>query len=231
MVATEYGVANLSGKTIRERAQALIDIAHPDDRQILIEKAKEKNILYRDQIFLPDSVRLYPGEIEREAVFKNGVRVRFRAIRPSDEDQMRRLFYRFSDEAVYTRYFSSIKSMPHARMQEYVNVDWNQVMSIVGLIGKPGQGRIIAEARYLCETVRPFAEVAFIVDEAYQSLGISTFMYKMLVDLARERHLSGFTATVLFSNISMMKVFKKGNLPVKANLEDGIYHITIPFDS
>ncbi|MCP3955403.1 MAG: GNAT family N-acetyltransferase [Desulfobacterales bacterium] len=230
MVATEYGVANLSGKTIRERAQALIDIAHPDDRQTLIDKAKEKNIIYRDQIFFPESARLYPGEVDREETFKGGIHVRFRAILPSDEDQMRRLFYRFSDKAVYTRYFSSIKSMPHARMQEYVNVDWNQVMSIVGLVGKPGQGRIIAEARYLRETVRPFAEVAFIVDEEYQNLGISTYMYKLLVELAKKHHLVGFTAEVLFSNISMMKVFKKGNLPVKANLENGVYHITIPFE-
>jgi GNAT superfamily N-acetyltransferase len=230
MVATEYGVANLSGKTIRERAQALIDIAHPDDRQSLIDRAKAKNILYRDQIFLPESARLYPDEIDREETFKNGVRVRFRAIRPSDENQMRRLFYRFSDEAVYTRYFSSIRSMPHARMQAYVNVDWSQVMSLVGLVGKPGQGRIIAEARYLRESIRPFAEVAFIVDEEYQSLGISTFLYKLLIDLAKERQLAGFTAEVLFSNISMMKVFKKGTLPVKANLENGVYHITIPFE-
>jgi GNAT superfamily N-acetyltransferase len=120
--------------------------------------------------------------------------------------------------------------MPHARMQEYVNVDWNQVMSLVGLVGKPGQGRIIAEARYLRETVRPFAEVAFIVDEEYQNLGISTYMYKLLIELAKKRHLVGFTAEVLFSNIGMMKVFKKGNLLVKASLENGVYHITIPFE-
>ena len=62
---------------------------------------------------------------------------------------MRHLFYRFSDAAVYARYFHSISSMPHAKMQEYVNVDWNQVMSIVGLIGEEGKGRIIAEARYI----------------------------------------------------------------------------------
>ena len=168
--------------------------------------------------------------IDREETFKNGVKVRFRAIRPADEDQMRRLFYRFSDEAVYARYFSSIRSMPHAQMQAYVNIDWTQVMSLVGLVGKPGQGRIIAEARYLREPIRPFAEVAFIVDEEYQSLGISTFLYKLLIDLAKERRLAGFTAEVLFSNTGMMKVFKKGNLPVKANLENGVYHIIIPFE-
>jgi len=34
-------VANLTGRTLRERAQALIEIAHPDDRKMLIEEAKK----------------------------------------------------------------------------------------------------------------------------------------------------------------------------------------------
>ncbi|MBL7543227.1 MAG: acetyl-CoA hydrolase/transferase family protein [Bdellovibrionaceae bacterium] len=34
-IVTEYGVANLHGKTIRQRSRALIDIAHPDDREKL----------------------------------------------------------------------------------------------------------------------------------------------------------------------------------------------------
>jgi acyl-CoA hydrolase len=57
-VVTEYGVAYLEGRTIRERAQALIDIAHPDDRASLVQEAKEKKILYCDQIFLEESARL-----------------------------------------------------------------------------------------------------------------------------------------------------------------------------
>ena len=50
MVITEYGVASLSGRTVRERAQALIEIAHPDDRADLVHQAKEEKILYPDQI-------------------------------------------------------------------------------------------------------------------------------------------------------------------------------------
>ena len=62
----------------------------------------------------------------------------FRPIKASDEDMMRRLFYAFSDEAKYLRYFSTIKSMPHARMQSYVNIDYSHVMSIVGVIFNRG---------------------------------------------------------------------------------------------
>lgn len=36
-VVTEYGVAYLFGKNLRQRAKALIDIAHPDDREALMQ--------------------------------------------------------------------------------------------------------------------------------------------------------------------------------------------------
>jgi len=229
-VVTEYGIAFLEGRTLRERAQALIDIAHPDDRAVLVEAAKNRKILYRDQIFLADSARLYPANISAIQTIKDDLSIRYRAIRPSDEEGMRTLFYRFSDEAVYSRYFHSVSSMPHAKMQEYVNVDWNQVVSIVGLVGEEGKGRIIAESRFIRIPGNPYAEVVFVVDEKYQRLGIASFLYKMIIQLALERGIKGFTAEVLFSNIGIMKVFRKGDLPVKAHLEGGVYHLEIPFN-
>jgi RimJ/RimL family protein N-acetyltransferase len=230
MVVTEYGVASLTGRTVRERAQAIIDIAHPDDRADLVEQAKKKNILYADQIYLADSARLYPADIASEHTFAGGVKIRFRAIRPSDEEEMRRLFYRFSDEAVYYRYFSPIKAMPHSRMQQYVNVDYRKVVSVVGLVGEPGSGRIVAEGRFFQDLDHRFAEAAFIVDEDYQGHGIATYLYRMLIRLAQERGVQGFTADVLASNKAMLKVFEKGGLPFKARLEQGVYELTVPFD-
>ena len=229
LVVTEYGAAHLNGLTVRERAQALIDIAHPDDRPKLVDQAKQERILYHDQIFLPESGRLYPSTIDTQYTFKNGLSVVFRAIKPSDEEEMRRLFYRFSDEAVYYRYFSTVKTMPHSRMQEYVNVDFSQTMSIVGIIEEHGHEHIISEARYIKNGQTLFAEVAFIVDEKYQHLGVATYMYQMLIRLAKEVGLHGFTADVLSSNIEMMKVFAKGGLKISANLDNGLYEVTIYF--
>ncbi len=228
MVVTEFGIARLNGLSVRERAQALIEIAHPDDRKGLVEQAKTKRILYPDQIFLSESPHLYPDEIQEEATLKNNLRVRFRGIRPSDEEQMRRLFYRFSDDAIYYRYFASIKTMPHAKMQEYVNIDWNHTMSIVGLIGEPGQGQIIAEGRYLMETFGPRAETAFVVDEGFNNKGIATYLLKLLMKLGKTRGVEFFTADVLFSNIGMMKVFKKMAPKVEAVLQEGAYNISFP---
>ena len=229
LVVTEYGAAHLNGLTVRERAQALIDIAHPDDRPKLVGQAKQEKILYHDQIILPECGHLYPAGISSEHTFKDGITVGFRAIKPSDEEDMRRLFYRFSDEAVYYRYFSTVKTMPHSRMQEYVNVDFSQTMSIVGVIEEHGHEHIIAEARYIKNRQNLFAEVAFIVDEKYQRLGIATYMYQTLIRLAKEEALQGFTADVLSSNIEMMKVFSKGGNRTSSNLENGLYEVTIHF--
>jgi acyl-CoA hydrolase/RimJ/RimL family protein N-acetyltransferase len=228
MIVTEYGIANMFGRTIRERAQSLIEIAHPDDRKKLVEEAKEANILYKDQIFISET-HLYPLEIQSEHTFKNNLKVRFRAIKPSDEDEMRHLFYRFSDEAVYYRYFTSIKTMPHTKMQEYVNIDYNNVLSIVGLIYQPGKGHVIAEARYVKDPSKLSADVAFIVDEQFHGSGIASYMYKMLIRIAKQRGLQEFTADVLSTNHSMMKVFEKGGV-VNAKLEYGVYKLHMPFD-
>lgn len=227
IVATEYGLAYLEGHTVRGRAQALIEIAHPDDREWLVEMARQANILYKDQIFLAGSGRLYPKEIRAEFVLKNERVCRFRPIKPSDEEGMRRLFYRFSNEAVYSRYFVRVRSMPHEKMQGYVNVDWKHVMSIVGVVGDESSTLLVAEARFIRIPGTALAEVEFVVDEAFQRMGIATFLYNMLIRLARERGVKEFRASVLFSNASMMKVFRKGGLPVKAHLENGVYDLSI----
>jgi len=229
LVVTEYGVAYLMGKTMRERAQALIDIAHPDDRAELVRQAKEEKLLYADQIYFPESGSLYPSKVCCSREFKDGLKVCFRPIKPSDEDMMRLLFYRFSDQAVYSRYFTSIKTMPHKKMQEYVNVNYNLVMSIVGIVEDSGTEKIIAEARYARTKQDSFADTAFIVDEKYHNKGIASYLFELLIRTAREEGVKGFTADVLATNKSMLKVYEKSPFPVQTVLSRGIYELTIPF--
>jgi len=228
LVVTEFGVASLIGKTIRERALALIDIAHPDDRENLVNQAKENNILFPEQVYIAESGRLYPQDLAVTYLFKGDLKVHFRAIKPSDVEGMRRLFYRFSDEAVYYRYFSPIKTMPFIKMQEYVNVDYRNTMSIVGLIGEPGEEQIIAEGRYVRVPNTDCADLAFVVDEAYQGRGIATFLFEYLCRIAKQKGIKALRADVLATNKAMLKVFEKASYPFKAVMREGVYEITIP---
>jgi acyl-CoA hydrolase/GNAT superfamily N-acetyltransferase len=229
LVVTEYGVAYLMGKTMRERAQSLIDIAHPDDRAELVRQAKEAKLIYADQIYFSESGALYPSKVCCSHEFKDGLKVCFRPIKPSDEDMMRLLFYRFSDQAVYSRYFTSIKTMPHKKMQEYVNVNYHLVMSIVGIVEVSGTEKIIAEARYARTKQDTFADTAFIVDEDYHSKGIASYLFELLIRTAREEGIQGFTADVLATNKAMLKVYEKSPFPVQTVLSRGVYELTIPF--
>ncbi|MFP4309204.1 MAG: GNAT family N-acetyltransferase [Desulfococcaceae bacterium] len=230
MIVTEYGVVNIKGRTVRERAQGLIEVAHPDDREALVAAARERRIIYPDQVYRVDSAYLYPSEIAATHTFwrKEGpLSVRFRAIRPSDEEAMRRLFYRFSDEAVYCRYFTRIQAMPHTRMQEYVNVDFNRTMSIVGEIEG---GKIIAEIRYVrTEDGDAHPEFALLVDEAYQKVGIATYACGLLKRVAMERGLKGLKAWILPKNRKILRVLEKVDWDVNMKVDQGAYAVTIDF--
>jgi acyl-CoA hydrolase len=230
VLVTEYGIANLKWRTIRERAQALIDIAHPNDREKLIQKAKQKKLLFQDQIFLSEGARKYPMDIATEHIFKDGLKVRFRAIKPSDEEAMRRLFYRFSNQTVFRRFLFPITTMPHDKMQEYVNVDYGHMMSLVALVKESDQETIIAEARYAKDEQSGIGDLAFVVDEKYQGIGIGSYLYEMLIRLAKDRGLKGFSAEVLQANQSMLKVFENGRLPVDTKVDNGLLRLDISFD-
>ena len=75
--------------------------------------------------------------------------------------------------------------MRHEKMQEYVNVNWNETMSILGIAGDSEDKKIIAEGRYIRLHHLPHAELALLVDEAYQSIGVCTYLLKLLMQSTR----------------------------------------------
>ncbi len=134
-----------------------------------------------------------------------------------------------------------ITGLPWAGLghSQWQNLPLIQISSIVGmygvtflvaLINEPGQEIIIAEARYARDERNNFGDLGFFVDEKYQGMGLAQYLYSMLLRLAKERGLKGFTAEVLQENTGMIKVFEKGGLPVEALLKDGVYKLRIPFD-
>ena len=213
-IVTEYGVANLFGKSIRERALAMIDIAHPDHREDLLNQAKAYNYVYADQIYVARHAAHYPALLETRKSLKDGLEVKIRPIKTSDEDMMRRLFYNFSDESKYFRYFAAKPVMPHKEMQKYVSIDYEDILSVVAIVEKGRNERIIAEARYAYDKKTDAYEVAFIVDEEFQGKGVATFLFNYLIKVARDRGIVWFIAHVLPRNEAMLKVFEKSKIKI-----------------
>ena len=211
-IVTEYGVANIAGKSVRERVLAMVDIAHPDHRDDLIRQAKEMNLIYSNQIYRTEYASNYPFDLETVKTFANNKEIKFRPIKPSDEDMMRRLFYGFSDESKYMRYMTPVRIMPHDAMQPYVNIDYNAVLSMVGTIQHKGSERIVAEARYSLDDDRDMYELAFVVDEEFQGLGIAKFLFNCLIWIAKEREISKLYGVIMAGNTRMAKVFESTSI-------------------
>lgn len=207
-VVTEYGIASLFGKSARERALSLIEIAHPDHRENLFNRAKEQGYIYPDQIYKSIAAN-YPSRLETVKTFKDGLELRIRPVKASDEDMMRRLFYKFSDESKYYRYFTHVKVMPHKNMQKYLSVDYDRILSVVAVHQSGNIERIVAEARYAAYPSGDAYEMAFLVDEEYQGRGIATFLANYLIKIARERGIKKLVASVLAQNRKMLEVFDR----------------------
>ena len=229
-VVTEFGVANLHGKTLRERALSLINIAHPRFRSQLLERAKQIRYVYEDQIISPSLGQFYPEKWERYESFDSELEVLFRPIKPTDERALQEFFYSLPDEDIYYRFLSSMRVFPHRDTQAMANIDYENEMTIIGVVGDIGSEKIISVGRYILDQESNFAEVDFAVRSQLQHKGIGTFLVRYLSEIARSKGVTGFMAYVLAANRKMLRVFRKTGYVIHKSLEDGIYEIKFRFD-
>jgi RimJ/RimL family protein N-acetyltransferase len=229
-VVTEHGVAYLHGKTIRERAMALIQIADPKFQPWLLAEAKSRKLVYADQFEPRISAPVYPERFERRVKTKDGEKVFLRPLRMTDEGMLREMFYQLSEESVHYRFFSLIKAMPHEKLQRFLEVDYEADMALVAVVGSPPDEVIVAVAHSSNDARTNFAESAFLVRDDWQGRGVGTALMKSLTEVAKERGIAGFTADVLMGNQGMLRVFHRCGYRVESELSDGVYHLTIRFD-
>lgn len=227
-VVTEYGVADLFGKTVRERAIALIHIAHPKFRDELLGQAREAKLVDPAQIALPEGLQPYPAEFETDHEFAGKLKVHFRPIQPTDERRLQELFHSHSPETIYQRYFAHLKHLRRETLQRMVTVDYCNAMAIVGEIPWGGATRLIAVGRYYRDDSNNWAEVAVTVQEDFQRRGIAIFLLGQLAKAATEQGIIGFKADVLSQNVGMLKTFLKAAKPVQTDTNAGV--VTVRFE-
>ncbi len=228
-VVTEYGVASLHGRSIRERALELINVAHPKFRDQLFERIRSRACLYHDQqktSLLAD----FPEERCGIHVLPDGRKLRLRPIRATDESLLRDMFRRCSEETVHRRFLAAVRSVGHADLRGFLDVDYRERYAQVALIGDPGDARMVGLAQYALDKSTGLADVAFTVEDDFQHLGIGTALLAVLLEAARDNGIQGFRADVQVQNAPMLKVFHNCGYPVSTRLEEGQYTLEIRFE-
>lgn len=230
-VITEFGIAYLYGKNVRERAMSLIAIAHPKFQPWLIEEAKKLSLIYQDQAFIPGKGGEYPEEYETHKTSKTGVNFLLRPVKISDESLLKDFFYSLSDTSMYNRFITRRQDMPHEMLQDYfVVIDYTKGMEILAIINEQnGAEEIIGVGQYGINEGTLTAEIALVIRDDYQNMGIGTELLSYLTYLAKRNGLLGFTAEVLPENKSALKLLEKMGFETKKRFSAGVYLYDIAF--
>jgi acyl-CoA hydrolase/GNAT superfamily N-acetyltransferase len=229
-VITEYGVAYLHGKSIKERALALLSIAHPKFRPQLLRQAIDSKFLPADLLAKEANIVVGGHELRSSMLLKDGTQIHFRAVHPTDESRLRQLFYNLSQETIYYRFVQHMQSIPRKQILEMTYIDPHTEVAIAATVPEAYGEEIVAVGRYYLDPKTNRAEFAFIVQDQWQRRGIGTFLLNHLVKIARRNGISGFTAEVLRANRPMQTVFNRANCSVSSQLMGDSYHYELMFE-
>ncbi|MDZ7641672.1 MAG: GNAT family N-acetyltransferase [Desulfurivibrio sp.] len=228
-IVTEYGVAYLHGKSVQERAMALISIAHPDFREQLFHQALEAKYLRPELAGLDGRMLMVSQEMQTTTLLDDGTLVSFRPVHPTDEPRMRDLLYALSQETLHYRFMSAGGRFVHREIQNFVYIDHRKDAAIVGTVPEAHGEEIIAVGRYYLDEKSNRAEVAFVIRDEWQNRGLGTFLCKHLIKIAKRNGIAGFTAEVLRDNRRMQAIFNHSGYTVESRMEDGVYSYRIDF--
>jgi acyl-CoA hydrolase/RimJ/RimL family protein N-acetyltransferase len=227
-VITEYGTAYVFGRSLSERAVALIEIAHPDFRRELLDAAIKRGLVGAKQQLR--SRTAYPVAEVRDVRLRDGREVRLRPTRTSDTRAMQDLFYRLSDEDKETRFLHKLSSLTDTAAQYLCSVSYDQEeMAFAAVVGPSAHERIVAASCYYLNPATGLAEVAYMVDPEWQGLGLGRILHAGLVEYGRAHGARGLTAEVLIGNRRMMRVFEQGDHSLSVTTHGGVEELTMLF--
>jgi len=209
IVVTEYGIAEMRGKSIYQRVMELARIAHPKFRKDLIEEAKKRRYIFADQLPPTTQDLLFLDRYLYSKKLANGKDIDFRPLLPSDEFESRNFYYSLQEDSIYYRFFNKRKVFSRDMLQkQWAEVDYRRNMTIIGLMQLGKRKQIVAIGSY-AEADEDSAEVTFLVKEKLHGMGIGSFLLDILEGIAKKNNYKKFVATVLAENRKMINVFQK----------------------
>ncbi len=228
-VVTEYGAVNLFGKSLQERAMAMISIAHPEFREELFFEARKMGLLGAERTLSESVQGIYPINLEETREI-DGELITIRPAKPVDERRIQEHFYTQDKDDIYSRFFQARTRFVRGDVESMFQIDYVKNLTILAVVGEFGFGKVVAVGEYLLDPSKNIAEIAFSVSKEWQGKGLGKILMKKISEAARENGISGLMAYTLPRNQGMIKLFK--SLPYKTKtLYDGeVVELTCMFD-
>ena len=227
-VVSEFGMTRLFGKSLQERAMAMISLAHPKFRDELFAKAKEMELI-SPSVSLSESLHgIYPVWLE-EMIEINGENVTFRPAKPLDFRRIQEHFYSLDTEDVVSRFFHLKTRFLKNDLEGVYEMDYKKDLTIIALVGEIGFQRVVAVGTYVYEAASNVAEMAFSVNKDWQKKGIGKVLLDKLAKAARENGLSGLVAYTNATNTGMIRLFNSLPYTVRGTHEANIVTLTCNF--
>jgi acyl-CoA hydrolase/GNAT superfamily N-acetyltransferase len=228
-VVTEYGAVNLFGKSLQERAMAMISIAHPDFREELFFEARKMGLLGAERTLSESVQGIYPIRLEETREI-DGDLITIRPAKPVDGRRIQEHFYTQDKDDIYSRFFQARTRFVRDDVESMFQIDYVKNLTLLAVVGEFGFGKVMAVGEYLLDPAKNIAEIAFSVSKEWQGKGLGKIIMKKLSEAARENGISGLMAYTLPRNQGMLKLFK--SLPYKTKtLYDGeVVELTCMFD-
>ncbi|MEM3463477.1 MAG: GNAT family N-acetyltransferase [Candidatus Bathyarchaeia archaeon] len=162
----------------------------------------------------------YPKKYETLWRMRDGKTVLLRPIKPEDEPLWLEMFQNFSEESIRFRFFQIIKDTPHEVRVRYCNIDYEREIAIVAELNDGGRRRILGVVRISLEPDRKKGEIAFIIADPWQGLGLGTKMVDYAIEIAKEMGVETIYAIMLPDNVKAVNLLKNMGFTIKVQ-EDG----------
>ncbi|MGB9777782.1 MAG: acetate--CoA ligase alpha subunit [Candidatus Bathyarchaeales archaeon] len=196
---------------IDEKDAVIIDARIVIDREKIFQKIEPHQHLV---------ISPYPKKYETLWRMRDGRTVLLRPIKPEDEPLWLEMFRNFSEESIRFRFFQIIKDTPHEVRVRYCNIDYDREIAIVAELTENGQRKILGVVRVSLEPDRKSGEIAFIVADPWQGLGLGTKMVDYTIEICKEVGVETLYAIMLPDNHRAINLTKKMGFALKYQ-EDG----------
>ena len=143
-----------------------------------------------------------------------------RPSKASDVHGLQDLFYSLPPEDVLTRFFAKLSTLPYKEAQHLCNVDYENEMAFVAVSGERENETIVGSSCYFVDHSENLGEVAYMIRNEWQSLGLGSLLQETMAAYARKSGLRGFKADILSENTKMIRLFQKaGTVDMKRDME------------